>query len=128
MKNQILERIKEIKDYTMFTVDMQAGYNLAIDEVTEIVKTEDDINVIRKRVNALFSNVMLTQFAEAGYHQALDRIRVFIDGGTAEDYKHKEERMKRCQDCVCLVRGDYGDWVCDELRKNVITISDECNM
>jgi hypothetical protein len=127
-RERILNEIEKISDYMMFSTDMQAGYNLAIEKVKEIIAAEDDIESIRRKMSSLFGDVMITQLAQAGYHQALDRIRVIVDGGKAEDYKCKKERMERCQDCACLVRGDYGDWVCDERERNVITISeDECN-
>ena len=30
----------------------------------------------------------------------------------------------RCQDCICLVEGDNGVWVCDELNQKVEEVKD----
>ena len=30
----------------------------------------------------------------------------------------------RCEDCICLVEGDNGEWVCDELQKKVEEVKD----
>ena len=30
----------------------------------------------------------------------------------------------RCEDCVCLVEGDNGEWVCDELNQKVEEVKD----
>ena len=30
----------------------------------------------------------------------------------------------RCQDCICLVEGDNGEWVCDELNQEVEQVKD----
>lgn len=26
------------------------------------------------------------------------------------------KKQQRCQDCICLVGGDNGEWICDELE------------
>ena len=30
----------------------------------------------------------------------------------------------RCEDCICLVEGDNGEWVCDELNQEVEQVKD----
>ena len=32
---------------------------------------------------------------------------------------------RRCQDCICLVEGKNGEWVCDEAEKEIHSVS-EC--
>lgn len=35
-----------------------------------------------------------------------------------------EYRLERCRDCVCLVAGDNGEWICDECDKFCNEIGD----
>jgi len=32
---------------------------------------------------------------------------------------------KDCRDCVCLIEGEKGEWICDELDRKISKI-DEC--
>ena len=128
-KERIIKEIEKIKHCTMFTADMQAGYFYAIDKILEFFKKEDDEEKIKNMIDDIKNVICLTEFMQWGYEQAIERIAVIINGGSADDYKHKKERKTRCNSCAYLYEDKHGNWICDKYQKDVIIISEnECDM
>jgi hypothetical protein len=72
---------------------------------------------------------MFTDFMQAGFDQAVERIKIVVNGGTAEDYENIKEKKSRCENCACLIKDSHDSWICDDLEKDIFTISDDecCN-
>ncbi len=39
-------------------------------------------------------------------------------------HNDEQARRERCQDCVCLVGGDNGEWICDQFEAECEDIED----
>lgn len=35
------------------------------------------------------------------------------------------EKCKRCEDCAYLVKGDNGEWICDDKSRNIHEVADD---